>query len=87
MTDAGYEHVDWTKGAKQESNTLRIITAFQTPSEIVSTSKSDRFRGEYETIVFKQTGQNLLYTDIYYPAGAGQLQQKRPIGKNQLLKF
>lgn len=80
MLDAGYQHVDWTQGEKQESNTLRIITAFQSPQEIDATPKSDRLRSECETVVFKQTGESLLYADVYYPQGASSIKQRRPVG-------
>ncbi|KAL0938170.1 polyketide synthase [Colletotrichum truncatum] len=63
--NAGFEHVDWTGGDQAESNMLRIITGFKTCSKPKPVVSGKRF--EVETIMFKQTGENRLFADVYLP--------------------
>ena len=79
MKAAGFKYVSWSGGETAESNTLRIITGFLAERDS-SLPKSKIRRIETETVVFKQTGHNLLYADIYYPS-QNITSEKRPIGK------
>ncbi|KAF4898800.1 Methylphloroacetophenone synthase [Colletotrichum fructicola] len=62
---AGFGHVDWTGGELAESNMLRIITGFKTRPDVGDIVPKKRF--DIQTVMFKQTGQNRLFADVYLP--------------------
>ncbi|KAJ3947562.1 hypothetical protein N0V92_013233, partial [Colletotrichum tropicale] len=62
---AGFGHVDWTGGELAESNMLRIITGFKTRPNVGDIIPKKRF--DIQTVMFKQTGQNRLFADVYLP--------------------
>lgn len=81
----GFQHVDWTGGESRESSTFRILLAYQsTPSNLPSMPKP--YPWTLETINFKETGQNLLFADVYIPDGFEENKQKKPIGMSCSLK-
>ncbi|KAI9864364.1 MAG: Type I Iterative PKS [Trichoglossum hirsutum] len=81
LMDAGFRHVDWSDGDTQESDQLRVITAFT--FEPGNTSLKQRTSGkpeiQMETVVFKQIGSTSLYADIYYPPKSEPARFKRPV--------
>jgi acyl carrier protein len=83
LRSAGFKHVAWTGADTEESNTLRIITAYQKPATILSQStniaSSDQSATE-ETLLYKQVGSTSLFADIYYPSSLAASAKKRPVG-------
>lgn len=85
MTNAGFEQVDATGGLSPESQTGRIVCAFQSASNKPSSPKNHNDRRlsdiESETICFKHSDVHLR-ADIYYPRNVVVLPaQKMPMGK------
>lgn len=79
MKSAGFKHVTWTDGRSEEARTLRIITGFADEAECDDLKpKKAPLKLEYETVVYKQIGNNSLLADIYYPQDISAA--KRPIG-------
>jgi malonyl CoA-acyl carrier protein transacylase len=68
LSRSRFRWVDWTVGASEESNLLRIITA--SPSELVP----------LETVEFKKVGDVSLQADIYYPSNDNS-QKVLPVGE------
>ncbi|RYP44065.1 hypothetical protein DL768_009434 [Monosporascus sp. mg162] len=58
LSRSGFRWIDWTVGASEESNVLRVITA--SPSDIIQPLTT-------ETVTFKRAGDVSLEADIYYP--------------------
>ncbi|TDZ72041.1 Methylphloroacetophenone synthase [Colletotrichum trifolii] len=82
--NAGFEYVDWTGGELAESNMLRIITGFQARPEIRDVVAKKRF--EIETVMFKQTGQNRLFADIYLPPSNQQSSRVWSVGESHVFR-
>ncbi|KAL5354266.1 hypothetical protein ACLOAV_000354 [Pseudogymnoascus australis] len=84
MKSAGFKHVTWTDGAPEESQTLRIITAFAAAAEsdsfkIRRKPTSKRSEPLIQTVQWKQAGNCKLMADIYLPSSDQVGVAKRPI--------
>ncbi|KAH8807202.1 putative polyketide synthase [Xylogone sp. PMI_703] len=77
LRSAGYKHVTWTAGNTEESNTLRIITAFQQEARPGKTIEGPHVTEQ--TVLYKQVGQTSLFADLYYPPTVLSTEIKRPI--------
>jgi acyl carrier protein len=90
LRTAGFKHVTWTDGASEESQTLRIITAFAAEAEsqaykvrrITSKRRSEVL---IQTVRWKQAGNLELMADIYFPSSDKVTSTPRPIGKSRTL--
>lgn len=78
LRTAGFKHVTWTGADTEESNTLRIITAFQKEAHSREAARGPHITEE--TVLFKQVGPTSLFADIYYPSTVMQTITARPIG-------
>jgi acyl carrier protein len=93
MRTAGFKHVTWTDGASEESQTLRIITAFAAEAEshtykVRRVSRKRRSEVMMQTVRWKQAGNLELMADIYFPSFDKVTSKPRPVGKSiTLLKL
>jgi len=76
LSRSGFRWIDWTVGASEESNVLRVITA--SPSDIAQ-------RATMETVTFKRADSISLEADIYYPEEQNRGNQARPVGEQPAL--
>jgi malonyl CoA-acyl carrier protein transacylase len=85
---AGFEWIDWSDSASQESDILRVITAspFRLPS--LDANKADEASGDKfplrETVVFKEVDGLQLHADLYYPTEIVDHHKSLPVGKHEL---
>ncbi|OQE09457.1 hypothetical protein PENVUL_c006G02806 [Penicillium vulpinum] len=69
LTRSGFQWVDWTAGAIEESSILRVIVA----------SPSNFMRTTTETVEFKRVGDLSLKADLYYPQHVVSRDKRLPV--------
>lgn len=89
---AGFEWVDWSDSASEESNILRVITASPfkvatstNPSTVIHDPGSMRNgfdRDTRQTMVFKTVDGLDLLADIYYPSEVVDPRRSLPVGES-----
>ncbi|KAJ0420596.1 hypothetical protein BJY00DRAFT_323834 [Aspergillus carlsbadensis] len=80
LREAGFNWVDWTDNALQESDILRLIVASPTrPSASPLPSAPSSIPARVETVTYAHRDGLQLMADIYYPHATDATGTKRPI--------
>ncbi|KUI69905.1 Conidial yellow pigment biosynthesis polyketide synthase [Cytospora mali] len=75
---SGFRWIDWTVGASEESNVLRVITA--SPADIAQSEPKTIIEPvTMETVAFKRVDNLTLNADVYYPKEQRNGVQVRPV--------
>ena len=87
MKLAGFQSVAFTGGDSEEAQTLRIISGFTSQSRTTSITRAlvGNYRPQVETVVWKTTGSQSLYADIYIPPG--RTHKECPVGESIVPKW
>ncbi|KUI52981.1 Conidial yellow pigment biosynthesis polyketide synthase [Cytospora mali] len=75
---SGFRWIDWTVGASEESNVLRVVTA--SPADVAQSELKTIIEPVMmETVAFKRVDDLTLNADIYYPEKQSNGVQVRPV--------